>query len=156
MCTHICGVRKRYSIPSAEQMTSTGWIMQSGNGRWWAILQHVVLSVGFILQQLRRIHSRKKYINRAKLTAHILSVASFTSGMWIWIFFKGIYVQQCKRYPLLFSGPKDNNDFSHCSFMNSPLLPPPPFVPCPLQVSNLWTWTLRDAFLQDYFLLLLT
>ena len=56
---------------------------------------------------------------------NILSVASFTSGMWIWIFCKGIYVQQCKRYPLLFSGPKDNNDFSHCSCMNSPLLPPP-------------------------------
>ena len=48
---------------------------------------------------------------------HILSVTSFTSGMWIWYFFRAIYVQQCKRYSLLFSGPKDNNDFSHCSFI---------------------------------------
>ena len=44
--------------------------MQSGNLKRWAILQHVVLLPGFILQQFRRIHLRKKkYINRAKLTA---------------------------------------------------------------------------------------
>ena len=44
--------------------------MQSSNGRRWVILRHVVLLPGFILQQFRRIHLRKKkYINRAKLTA---------------------------------------------------------------------------------------
>ena len=70
MCTHICGVQKRYSLPSAEQMTTTGSIMQSGNLKRWPILQHVVLLPGFILQQFRRIHLRKKKkVNRAKLTA---------------------------------------------------------------------------------------
>ena len=59
--------------------------MQSGNLKRWAILQHVVLLPGFILQQFRRIHLRKKNlltvrINR-RVRLHILSVTSFTSGM---------------------------------------------------------------------------
>ena len=44
--------------------------MQSSNWKRWAILQQVVLLPGFILQQFRRIHLRKKkYVNRAKLIA---------------------------------------------------------------------------------------
>ena len=59
--------------------------MQSSNGRRWAILQHVVLLPGFILQQFRRIHLRKKNlltvrINR-RVRLHILSLTSFTSDM---------------------------------------------------------------------------
>ena len=65
------------------------------------------------------------------LCLHILLVTSFISGMWIRFFFRAIYVEQCKRYPLLFSGPKDDNDFSHCSFMKNP---PPPLAPCRYQI----------------------
>ena len=138
--------------------------MQSGNWKRWAILQHVVLLPGFILQQFRRIHLRKKNlltvrINR-RVRLHILSLTSFTSDMWIWIFFRAIFVHQCKRYPLLLSGPKGNNDFSHCSFIKN--LPPPlcplshtgiKFMYIPLALTK--AWTTRDAFLQ-FFLLLLT
>ena len=134
--------------------------MQSSNGRRWVILRHVVLLPGFILQQFRRIHLRKKNlltvrINR-RVRLHILSVTSFTSGMWIWIFFRAIFVHQCKRYPLLLSGPKGNNDFSHCSFIKN--LPPPlcplshtgiKFMYIPLALTK--AWTTRDAFLQFFF-----
>ena len=111
--------------------------MQSGNWKRWTILQHVVLLPGFTLQQFRRIHLRKKKIltvrNYRPVHLHILSVTSFTSGMWIRYFFRAIYIKQCKRLPLLFSGPKDINDFSHFFLMKNP----PPLPPCPLRVSNL-------------------
>ena len=59
--------------------------MQSSNWKRWAILQQVVLLPGFILQQFRRIHLRKKNlltvrINR-RVRLHILSLTSFTSDM---------------------------------------------------------------------------
>ena len=73
-------------------------------------------------------------VNRPVRLLHISSVTSFTSSVWIWFFFRAIYVQQRKRYPSLCSGPKDNEDFFHCSFMNSPLPPPPPLVPCRYQI----------------------
>ena len=69
MCTHIRGVRKRYSLPTTEQMTSTGQIMQSSNGRRWAKFPLVVLLPGFIQQQFRLFPDmEKKYVNRVKLT----------------------------------------------------------------------------------------
>ena len=86
----------------------------------------MVLSPGFILQQFGRIHLWKKYINHAKLIGNFIYQQHVNK-----IFFREIYVQQCKRYPLLFSGPKDNNDFSHCSFMKNP---PPPLVSCGYQI----------------------
>ena len=94
-------------------------------------------------------------INR-RVRLHILSLTSFTSDMWIWIFFRAIFVHQCKRYPLLLSGPKGNNDFSHCSFIKN--LPPPlcplshtgiKFMYIPLALTK--AWTTRDAFLQFFF-----
>ena len=48
---------------------------------------------------------------------YFLSVTLFISG-------RAFYLQQCKGYPLLFLDPKDNNDFSHCSFIKN-VLPPP-------------------------------
>ena len=60
---------KRYSLPTTEQMTSTGQIMQSSNGRRWAKFPLVVLLPGFIQQQFRLFPDmEKKYVNRAKLT----------------------------------------------------------------------------------------
>ena len=72
----------------------------------------------------------KKYVNRAKLTASafIHFIGNFIYQQHVNTnFCRAIYVQQCERYPLLFSGPKDNNDFSHRSFIKNP---PPPPVPC--------------------------
>ena len=60
---------------------------------------------------------------------HFLWVISFTNGIWIWIFLRAFYTQQCKRYTSLFLALKDNNDLSLCSFTNfSPQTPPPPSV----------------------------
>ena len=57
MRTHIHGVR--YSLPS-ETDDIDRKIMQSSNGRQEAKFQRVVLSLGFIQQQLRLIPFMKK------------------------------------------------------------------------------------------------
>ena len=59
MCTHIRGVRKRYSLPS-ETDDIDKKIMQSSNGRRWAKFQRAVLLPGFIQQQFRLIPFMEK------------------------------------------------------------------------------------------------
>ena len=134
--------------------------MESGNGRRWAILQHLVLLPDFILQQFRLIHLWKKNL----LSERSWPPNAFTHFIDNFIhqrnvnrnFFRAIFVHQCKRYPFLLSGLKGNNDFSHCSFIKN--LPPPL---CPLshtaikfmyiRLALTKAWTTRDAFLQFFF-----
>ena len=86
---------------------------------------------------------------------HFISNSSFTNVMWRWVFLRAFYVQQCKRYPLLFLSPTDNNSLSLCSFMeNIPLPPSPPpvggkliYIPIALTKAE----TARDTFFARFF-----
>ena len=74
MCTDFRGVRKRYSLPSTKQVTSTGKMMQSSNGRRWAMSGFITRLYSATVPTVSR-YGKKKYVNRAKFTA--LSVYNF-------------------------------------------------------------------------------
>ena len=80
MCTRIRGVQKRYSLPFAKQMISTGWIMQSSNGRRWAEFQHEVLLPGFIQQQFLLFPYMENMltVRSSPLSAFTLFISDFT------------------------------------------------------------------------------
>ena len=75
-------------------------------------------------------------------------------------FLKHVFLQKFKGYPLLFSAPKDSNDFSYCPFMKI-VLPYPPLPPPPPPVDSILMYvplkitkpeTTRDAFMQGFIL----
>lgn len=125
MCTHIRGVKKRYSLPPAKQMTSTGWIMQSSNGRRWEEFQYVVLLPGLIQQQFLLFPFMENMLTvpSSPPSAFTIFIGNFIHQRHV----KSILFKTIQEVPLLFLAPKDNNDFSHCSFIRK--VPPTPYHP---------------------------
>ena len=84
--------------------------------------------------------------------------------MGIWTFFlRAFYVQQCKRYPFLFSASKDINDFYRCSFIkNFPLFCPPlpvssklRYIPLVLTKAETTSDTFLQVFLINIYLIII-